>query len=125
MQDYKPKFYYWKLVLLVRKCIFAVIVVLLRSNVGVQVGHRHADQLSPSSLLGDSIPGGGVVVFPRQLEQASLSVAILFGAYIVQQLWSPYITLSAISHNLGLTKHNLNQRLHAIVAAAASAKAAR
>jgi hypothetical protein len=36
-EDYKPQFYYWKLVLLARKALFACIVVLLDTNVEAQV----------------------------------------------------------------------------------------
>jgi hypothetical protein len=37
-EDYKPAYNYWKLVLLIRKLLFALIVVLLDNNVEVQVG---------------------------------------------------------------------------------------
>jgi hypothetical protein len=37
-EDYKPAYNYWKLVLLTRKLLFALIVVLLDNNVEVQVG---------------------------------------------------------------------------------------
>ena len=36
-EDYKPEFAYWKVVLLLRKCMFAAVVQLLHDNVGVQV----------------------------------------------------------------------------------------
>jgi hypothetical protein len=77
-EDYKPEFMFWKLVLVCRKLCFALIVVLMSSNVAAQ---------------------------------ASLSVAVLFVSYLLQQRCSPYITLSALSSNLGLTSANLNLRV--------------
>jgi hypothetical protein len=63
-EDYKPQFYYWKLVLLARKAVFACIVVLLDTNVEAQ---------------------------------ASLSGAVLFLAYIVQQRHSPFVSAATMS----------------------------
>jgi hypothetical protein len=37
-EDFKPQFVYWKPVLLVRKLLFAFVVVLVNSNVEAQVG---------------------------------------------------------------------------------------
>ena len=37
MQDYKPQFMHWKLVLLTRKLVFALVVVLLNHAVEAQV----------------------------------------------------------------------------------------
>ena len=36
-EDYKPRFMYWKLVLLTRKLLLAVIVVLVNENIEAQV----------------------------------------------------------------------------------------
>ena len=37
VQDFKPEFVHWKLVILFRKLLFATLVVLLNSNVSAQV----------------------------------------------------------------------------------------
>jgi hypothetical protein len=51
-EDYKPQHMHWKLVLLARKCVFAVIVVLLRGNIRAQVrGRRLCCRFSQMLLL--------------------------------------------------------------------------
>jgi hypothetical protein len=37
-EDYKPSLVYWKLVLIGRKFVFAVVVVLLSDSIDAQVG---------------------------------------------------------------------------------------
>ena len=56
-----------------------------------------------------------VVMINGNIElQASLSVSVLFLSYILQQRWSPYVTLAALSSQFGLTRHNLDERLKAL-----------
>ena len=122
MQDYKPQFMHWKLILLARKLVFACVVVLLNHVVEAQVGIAciGVDLYDPAVT---ELTVSRAVLLLRCIfdpgffttgGQASLSVTIILTAYILQQRCAPFVAVSAISGKLGLTADNLTQQLQAI-----------
>ena len=64
-----------------------------------------------------------VMINKRVEMQAGLSVGIMCTAYIVHQRFTPYITFTAISESLGITKANLDQRLQQLSSSSTLARA--
>ena len=107
VQDYKPQFVFWKLVLLTRKLLFAVVIVLLKSNVLAQVSVAvQSCRVSCRCWLCCGVnPTHSaqlvcVCVCVCVTGQASCTVTVILVSYILQQRLCPFVTVTAVVDNL-------------------------